>query len=374
MQRSAAAGQEHARVEQKLEGVREQLAAVAARLVGAPTREEIAASLSEVTAAEVTLEAARRDATEARRRRAAAAKRLDAATQAADDARRMFDAARDRVAALGPPPAERTDLFADWRALVAWADARSPSLIAEATAHRAAADDARTALAAQVERIAARCRSVDVEPGDHPRDAVVDVLAAAEGERRRVAGAIEESAGLRAAADASRTEAAIAESVAHHLRADGFERWILEEALRELVAGATALLRDLSGGAYSLVLDAKSRAFAVVDHVNADSVRPARTLSGGETFLASLALALALADQVAASASAPRLETILLDEGFGTLDADVLDVVAAALEELGAGGRMVGVVTHVRELAERLPVRFELTKVGGAASIERLAS
>ncbi len=161
--------------------------------------------------------------------------------------------------------------------------------------------------------------------------------------------------------------------VAHHLPADRFERWLLEEALRELVAGATVLLRELSGGAYSLTLDERSRAFGVVDHVNADTVRSARTLSGGETFLASLALALALADQVAASAAgAARLETILLDEGFGTLDPETLDTVAAALEELGARGRMVGVVTHVRELAERLPVRFELRKVGGAATVERV--
>ena len=66
-----------------------------------------------------------------------------------------------------------------------------------------------------------------------------------------------------------------------------------------------------------------------------------------------------------AAGGAARLESIFLDEGFGTLDPDTLDVVAAAIEELGARGRMVGVVTHVRELAERLPVRFEVRKVGG---------
>src|SRR5690606_3345684 len=103
-------------------------------------------------------------------------------------------------------------------------------------------------------------------------------------------------------------------------------------------------------------------------------VRSARTLSGGETFLASLALALALADQIGglAAGGAARLESLFLDEGFGTLDADTLDVVASALDELGARGRMVGVVTHVRELAERLPVRFEVRKVGGAATVERV--
>jgi DNA repair protein SbcC/Rad50 len=113
----------------------------------------------------------------------------------------------------------------------------------------------------------------------------------------------------------------------------------------------------------------------VVDHTNASQTRPARTLSGGETFLASLALALALADHLGATLAATgpaRLDALFLDEGFGTLDPDALDVVAAALDELGARGRMVGVVTHVRELADRLPVRFEVRKVGGSATVERV--
>src|SRR5204862_6050321 len=115
---------------------------------------------------------------------------------------------------------------------------------------------------------------------------------------------------------------------------------------------------------YALGLGEKSRDFAVVDHRNADEVRSVRTLSGGETFLASLALALALSERVAelAADGAVRLEALFLDEGFGTLDADTLDVVASAIENLGAGGRMVGIVTHVRELAERVQLRFEVTK------------
>jgi exonuclease SbcC len=112
----------------------------------------------------------------------------------------------------------------------------------------------------------------------------------------------------------------------------------------------------------------------VIDHANASQARSARTLSGGETFLASLALALALADQLAglAAAGTARLDALFIDEGFGTLDPDTLDVVAAALDEIGARGRMVGIVTHVRELAERLPVRFEVRKVAGTASVERV--
>src|SRR5439155_1736832 len=67
-----------------------------------------------------------------------------------------------------------------------------------------------------------------------------------------------------------------------------------------------------------------------------------------------------------------RLESIFLDEGFGTLDADTLDVVASAIEELGASGRLVGVVSHVADLAERLPVRFEVRRAGNASTIERV--
>ena len=89
-----------------------------------------------------------------------------------------------------------------------------------------------------------------------------------------------------------------------------------------------------------------------------------RDSSGGETFLASLSLALALSENVAelATAGAPKIESMFLDEGFGTLDPETLDVVASAIEELGAQGQMIGVITHVRELAERIPVRFDVTR------------
>ena len=70
---------------------------------------------------------------------------------------------------------------------------------------------------------------------------------------------------------------------------------------------------------------------------------------------------------------ASKLEGLFLDEGFGSLDPETLDVVATALEELGAGGRTIGVITHVRELAERIPVRFELRKEGNVSSISRVS-
>ena len=69
---------------------------------------------------------------------------------------------------------------------------------------------------------------------------------------------------------------------------------------------------------------------------------------------------------------APEIESIFLDEGFGTLDPQTLDTVASAIEELGASGRMVGIVTHIRELADRMPVRLEVTKTGGSSRVERV--
>jgi exonuclease SbcC len=131
-------------------------------------------------------------------------------------------------------------------------------------------------------------------------------------------------------------------------------------------------LEQLSGGQYALGVD-EDNEFTVVDHRNADERRSVKTLSGGETFQASLALALALADHVGALAAggAAKLDAIFLDEGFGTLDAESLDTVAATLETLGHAGRMVGIVTHVRELADRVPVRYEVLKNARSATVTR---
>ena len=86
------------------------------------------------------------------------------------------------------------------------------------------------------------------------------------------------------------------------------------------------------------------------------------TLSGGEGFLAALALALGLADVVQARAGGRRLDTLFVDEGFGALDGDALDLAMRALTDLQRDGRLVGIVSHVPELRERIDVRLEVTK------------
>ena len=167
-------------------------------------------------------------------------------------------------------------------------------------------------------------------------------------------------------------ESALAKTLSDHLKAHELIAWIQEEALARLAEGGSRHLAKLSQNRYALRLGSgpevtAARAeqdFFVVDAWNGDSIRSVRTLSGGETFLASLALALALAESLtelgAESRATDALESLFLDEGFGTLDSDTLDVVVGALDALHGGDRMVGIVTHVRELAERLPARLEV--------------
>jgi exonuclease SbcC len=205
------------------------------------------------------------------------------------------------------------------------------------------------------------------------RDACVAAAAEARARRERLLADHERAAALRAEQAELTERRRVHELLGQLLGAKGFEAWLLEGALQSLVARSTEILEQLSSGRFAMAVDDKKQ-FEVIDHANADERRLARTLSGGETFLASLALALALADRVAelSASGATQLEAIFLDEGFGTLDPATLDVVATAIEELGAAGRMVGVVSHVRELAERVPVRFEVRRTPDSATIDRV--
>ncbi len=376
-----------ARVDEKLGRLRADLADVEARLADAAEPEALDDQLAVVAAAEADLAKALQAARDARATGREVGCRHDELQAREREARRAFDAARDAVAVLDPPVAERGDLAADWAALVAWAAGRRPDARERVAHHCRLADVARAEAASLLDELELLCRDIGVdvagggrpgrraERGTWPGEAVAAAHARAEVDLRSIDADIAEANKLRSERGLVVEQQQVAEALAGHLAANRFEKWLLDEAVQQLAHGASQILGELSGGAYALAVDARSGGFLVVDHTNASQARPARTLSGGETFLASLALALALADHLGATLAATgpaRLDALFLDEGFGTLDPDTLDVVATALDELGARGRMVGVVTHVRELANRLPVRFEVRKVGGSATVERV--
>ena len=353
------------------------LAEVRAAVAGSPGIEAVRQRLAELAGLRRKLDEAGagvRAAREAQRRAQAAA---TAAEEKQRSAWRAFDTCRDSVGRFAPPPADREDLSGAWSTLVEWARGecvsreakRGEAEAAVATARQASAraHEAVAALFTAAGQVAPRSRAdadliraavVAAERADAAYQRLVD-------RRAQVAQLTEQRAGLV-------RDQRIAKSLAGHLRANNFERWLLEEALDLLVDGASRILRELTGGQYDLRHDRGE--FFVIDHHDAGLRRGVRTLSGGETFQASLALALALSEQLAGmSTTAASLESIVLDEGFGTLDAATLDTVAATLENLAArGDRMVGVVTHVRALAERVPVRFEVTKDARSAHVERV--
>ena len=202
--------------------------------------------------------------------------------------------------------------------------------------------------------------------------AVATALERARGAHARVVERRAAAARLTADRDAAVEAQQVAKMLGHLLRSDGFPRWLVASALDALVADASVSLAELSGGQFELTHE--NGEFLVVDHTDADARRPVKTLSGGETFQASLALALALSAQMSGLAAhgAARLESIFLDEGFGTLDEANLETVAGTLEALASrGDRMVGVITHVPALAERVPVRFAVSRDQRSSSVTR---
>jgi len=156
--------------------------------------------------------------------------------------------------------------------------------------------------------------------------------------------------------------------------------YVLAARLAEVAVAASRRLQQMSQGRYSFVhSDAagprRTRGGLGLDVLDdySGQIRPAKTLSGGESFLASLSLALGLADVVATETGGALLDTLFVDEGFGMLDADALDQVMDTLDELRAGGRVVGVVSHVEELRQRIPVRLRVRKARTGSTLELTA-
>lgn len=191
---------------------------------------------------------------------------------------------------------------------------------------------------------------------EREREQAREALTAATVQRDHLEEQAERAKELRAAKALTAKAADLYSRLALDLRSDRFPAYLLNRAQDALAVRASHVMRDVTGGRYDLAL--RDGEYHVLDAWNGGEPRSARTLSGGETFIASLALALALSEILVGHA---ELGALFLDEGFGTLDAQALDAVASVLENLTRDGRMVGVISHVDALTERMPARLWIT-------------
>ena len=155
------------------------------------------------------------------------------------------------------------------------------------------------------------------------------------------------------------------------------ETYVQTTYFDRIIRRANSRLVTMSGGQYELIRrrDTDNRRsqtgleLDVIDHYNGSS-RPVNTLSGGESFKASLALALGLSDEIQSSAGGVRLDSMFIDEGFGSLDEKSLDQAMKSLEKLSDGNRLVGIISHVAELKERIDKQIIVTKqkTGGSTA------
>ena len=159
-----------------------------------------------------------------------------------------------------------------------------------------------------------------------------------------------------------------------------FQRYYLKAIFGEIIFEANERLERMSGGRYRFRNEKNALSKKKLEGLDLEildaytgTARPVETLSGGESFLASLSLALGLAAVVKNTAGGIKLDTIFIDEGFGTLDSETLDIAMNALTDLQIGGRLVGIISLVDELIRRVPVRLEVvkTKTGSSAYFAR---
>lgn len=264
----------------------------------------------------------------------------DVAAQRLDDHLREYDAVCARVASGLAAPAIAA-LSGEEQVDVAGAESALAGAVASRLATTRAAERARAALATVraaaellAEQLAAAAAATSAA---EPVVRMAELAAAGEGNDR------------------------------HHTLAT----FVLLRRFDEVVAAANLRLAVMSDGRYALcrtddreggVVARRTGLGLVVDDLLVGGRRAARTLSGGETFYVSLCLALGLADVVRAEAGGIDLGTLFIDEGFGSLDAETLDVVMRELGQLRSGGRVVGIVSHVAELKRRVAERVEVRR------------
>lgn len=208
-------------------------------------------------------------------------------------------------------------------------------------------------------------------------------LATQAADRVESARALADEHASRAAASATARERRnLVESLANTLegkepndRRMRLESFVLAAKLEQIVAAANARLTTMSSGQYTLEYDdgaqfrgAQSGLDLRIADAHTGRSRSTRSLSGGETFLASLALALGLAETVTAEAGGIRLDTLFIDEGFGSLDGDTLEIAMSTLDDLRSGGRTIGLISHVEAMKEAIPAKLEVSKRADGSS------
>ncbi|MDQ0644421.1 AAA family ATPase [Microbacterium murale] len=290
-----------------------------------------------------------------------------------------------RAAALNEATAEQRSALA----ASDFDDATAVQQALRSSAEQAALDERITAHS--VQRAKERATLLELELRTLPEDAIdltpaeqsaaearaawkaaVDIANRAQSTAERLAGLIESAASEHARSADQQAEYEIIRGLADTIagRAGNthkmtLETFVLAAELEEIVHAANRRLSDMSTGRYQLqhsdALAARGAASGlgiVVFDAFTGQTRPAQSLSGGETFLSSLALALGLAEVVTARAGGIQLDTLFIDEGFGSLDADTLDIAMRTLDELRSGGRTVGIISHVESMQEQIPAQL----------------
>ena len=236
------------------------------------------------------------------------------------------------------------------------ASAPAPDLVALTEASRKADEDAASAARASG-KLEQHCAQLDAARASLGQ--VLDALAQAR----------EQTGPIRRLADI-----AVA-SGPENLASTPLSAWVLIARLEDVLAAANPRLERISSGRYQLVAipddGTSSRksglGLAIIDH-DTEAVRSPRTLSGGETFYTSLALALGLADVVTAEAGGVELRTMFIDEGFGSLDSHTLALVMEQLQALRCAGRTVGVISHVEEMATQIADQIQVRPLAQGGS------
>ena len=154
------------------------------------------------------------------------------------------------------------------------------------------------------------------------------------------------------------------------------ERYVLQMYLQRVLNVANGRLKELTQGRYSFQIKDEKGSYSsntgleinIYDD-NAGKVRPVQTLSGGESFIAALALALALGEVIQANAGGIFVDALFVDEGFGSLDSDALQIALEALQTIEGKNRMIGIISHVKELQEQIPFQVKISSNYGKSKI-----